>query len=66
LKERRVRFTATAQRHVDREKSWWIENRDHTDIFATDIETALRILAFLPCVGAPYEQAGVAGPHSES
>jgi hypothetical protein len=60
LRERHVRFTATAQRHVDREKAWWLERRDHTDVFAADIETALRILAFLPGVGTLYEQAGVA------
>lgn len=61
MTERRVRFTATAQQNVNREKSWWLENRDHTDLFAADIETSLRILAFLPGIGTPYEQGGVAG-----
>lgn len=61
MRERRVRFTATALHHVNREKAWWLENRAHTDLFATDLETALRILALLPGVGTPYEQAGFAG-----
>ena len=61
MTQRRVRFTATAQQHVNHEKSWWLENRDHKDLFASDIETALRILALLPGVGTLYEQGGIAG-----
>ncbi|MBI3403638.1 MAG: hypothetical protein HY048_19670 [Acidobacteria bacterium] len=30
---RRVRFTATARRHVKREKQWWLENRIHVEVF---------------------------------
>ena len=29
MKHRHVRFTATAQEHVRREKAWWLANRDH-------------------------------------
>ncbi len=58
---RRVRFTATARRHVQREKQWWLENRTHTDIFIDEFEQALRTLAFLPGSGASYPQAGVTG-----
>lgn len=61
MTERRVRFTATAQRHVKHEKAWWLENRVHTELFAEDLEKALRILALFPGVGTPYEQAGVVG-----
>lgn len=61
MKERRVRFTVTAQRHVRREKAWWLENRTHTEVFAAELETALRILALLPGVGTPYAEAGVVG-----
>ena len=61
MTERPVRFTATAQRHVNREESWWLQNRDHRHLFAADLETALRILTYLPGVGTPYEQAGVTG-----
>ena len=61
MKRRRVRFTATAQRHVRREKTWWLENRDYAEIFAAEFEAALRILAVLPGAGTPYTQAGVAG-----
>lgn len=61
MKPRRVRFTATAQRHVRREKTWWIENRIHQDVFVAEFEEALRVLAILPGAGTPYEQAGVPG-----
>jgi len=61
LKDRSVRFTATAQRHVKREKTWWLENRAHADVFATEVEEALRILAIFPGVGTPYKEAGVSG-----
>jgi plasmid stabilization system protein ParE len=61
LKPRRVRFTETAQRQVRREKEWWLKNRDHADVFAAELETALRILALLPGAGTEYPQAHVAG-----
>jgi len=61
LKDRRVRFTATAQRHIRREKLWWVQNRIHTDVFTAEFEEALRILALLPAAGSPYAKAGVAG-----
>jgi hypothetical protein len=48
LKQRRVRFTQTAQRHVRREKLWWLENRDYPEIFADELEQAARLLAVLP------------------
>ena len=57
MKERRVRFTATAQRHIQREKSWWFENRTHTEILAAEIEEVLRILALLPGAGTPYTES---------
>jgi len=60
LKPRRIRFTATARRHVRREHAWWNENRVHSDVLATELEEALRILALLPGAGTPYLPAGVA------
>jgi hypothetical protein len=50
LKNRRVRFTATAQEHVRREKAWWLANRDHSDVFTEELEQALKIIAALPCL----------------
>ena len=58
---RRVRLTATAQAHVKREKTWWLEHRSHTEIFATELEETLTILAVLPGAGTSYLRAGVAG-----
>lgn len=58
---RLVRFTGTAQDHVRREKAWWLENRTHTEIFATELEQTLRVLAVLPGAGTSYHQAGVVG-----
>jgi plasmid stabilization system protein ParE len=61
LKERRLRFTATARRHVDRERTWWLENRDYQALFATELEAAVGILALLPGAGTSYPQANVMG-----
>ncbi len=58
---RLVRFTSTAQEHVRREKDWWLENRTHTDIFATELEQALKVLTVLPGAGTPYPYSEVAG-----
>jgi hypothetical protein len=56
----RVRFTATANEHVDRERAWWLANRDYQDLFATELENALRVLAVLPGAGTRYPQAETA------
>ena len=42
MKNRHVRFTATAKEHVRREKAWWWANRDHPDVFTEELEQALR------------------------
>lgn len=44
-----------------REKLWWRENRIHTELFAAELDEALRILAFLPGAGTSYSLAGVPG-----
>ena len=51
MKNRHVRFTATAQEHVRREKAWWRANRDHPDVFTEELEQALQIIAALPGSG---------------
>lgn len=61
MKRRRVRFTATAQEHVRREKTWWLENRIYAQVFATEFEEALTILAVLPGAGTSYPHAEIAG-----
>lgn len=59
MKPRRVRFTETANHHVERERAWWLANRDQRDLFAAELERAIEILALLPGAGAPYTQTGV-------
>jgi plasmid stabilization system protein ParE len=61
LRPRRVRFTATAQRQVAHEKTWWLDNRLHIDVFATEIDEAVRMLSLLPGAGTPYAGAGTPG-----
>ena len=61
MRERRVRLTATARAHVSREQAWWLQHRDYPEIFATELEEAVKILAVLPGVGTPYPGAGVPG-----
>ena len=61
MNARRVRFTATAQRHVRREKAWWLKNRIHQDVFVSEFEEAIRVLAILPGAGTAYPQGGIVG-----
>jgi plasmid stabilization system protein ParE len=61
LKNRHVRFTETAQEHVQREKAWWLANRDHTEVFAEEVEQALKIIAMLPGAGTLYARSPVPG-----
>lgn len=61
MNERRVRFTVTARRHVDREQAWWLEHRTYQDLFPTEVEAALKILAVLPGAGTAYPRANVPG-----
>jgi hypothetical protein len=61
LSRRRILFTATAQQHVACEKTWWLKNRTHVDVFATEFEDALRVLELLPGSGTTYPQAGIPG-----
>ena len=56
---RRVRFTETAASHVERERAWWVGNRDHQDLFTTELENAVQILALLPGAGTAYPYADV-------
>ena len=59
MKQRRVRFTSTAQKHVEREKGWWLENRDHAEAFAEELEQALKIVAILPGAGSLYAKSPI-------
>ena len=36
-------------------------NRDHADVFATELEQAIKIVAMLPGAGTPYAQSPVPG-----
>ena len=61
MTSRRVLFTATARRHVHRERAWWLEHRAHPEIFVSEFEQALMVLKLLPGAGHLYERAGVPG-----
>jgi hypothetical protein len=54
VKRRRVQFTATARRHVLRERDWWTSNRDHVDLFTTDLEKTIDLIAVLPGASSAY------------
>jgi plasmid stabilization system protein ParE len=47
--------------HVSRERRWWLQHRDYPEIFAEELEEAVKILAVLPGAGTPYLAAGVPG-----
>lgn len=59
--ERRVQFTETAAQHVQDEREWWLANRDHKALFATQLESALRVLTILPGAGTLYPLSGTTG-----
>ena len=61
MKQRRVSFTRTAQRHVAQERAWWLENRDHPEVFVEELEQALKVIAVLPGVGTPYAKSPIPG-----
>jgi plasmid stabilization system protein ParE len=61
LKPRRVRFTHAAQGQIERENAWWSENREHADVFADEVEQALRVLALLPGAGTLYAHPSTPG-----
>ena len=61
MTERRVRFTQTANQHIDRERAWWLANRDHQELFATEIESAIKMLALLPGAGTSYADGETPG-----
>lgn len=61
MSERRVRFTETAAAHVESERAWWKENRDYQEVFATEVEQALRLVALLPGSGTLYPRTTVDG-----
>jgi plasmid stabilization system protein ParE len=54
VKRRHVQFTATARRHVLRERDWWVNNGEYVDIFTSDLESAIEMIAKLPGVGSMY------------
>ena len=54
MNRRRVQFTATARRHVLREREWWSANRDQLDAFTSDLDRALGLIATLPGVSSTY------------
>jgi plasmid stabilization system protein ParE len=54
VKRRRVHFTATARRHIFREREWWLTNREQADVFTSDLERTIDLIATLPGVGSSY------------
>ena len=61
MKQRHVSFTLTAQQYVTHEKAWWLANRDHPEVFAEELEQALKIVARLPGTGTVYADSPVPG-----
>lgn len=50
-----VRFTATAERHVDEIHRWWVENRTASPgLFRAELSAQLNRLARAPAAGAIY------------
>jgi plasmid stabilization system protein ParE len=56
VKRRRVQFTATARRHVLREREWWVANREQAEAFTSDLDRTIDLIATLPGVSSKYRQ----------
>ena len=61
MTERRVRFTAIAERHVERKRAWWRKNRDNVEIIELELEKALAQISTLPGTGTSYPLANIMG-----
>lgn len=61
MTERRVRFTATAEEHVEREHAWWLEHRDYQEMFRSELDLAIQLVTLLPGAGSEYVRAGIPG-----
>lgn len=61
MTRRKVRFTATARKHVRLLKQWWQENSTRPEILPHDLEEALKMLSALPGIGSPYPSAPITG-----
>ena len=61
MKPRRIRFTATAQHHLEREHAWWLDNRTHASVFLEEFEQALKVVSLLPGAGTQYRRSPVPG-----
>ena len=57
MNERRIQFTVTAEQQVRAEREWWLANREFRELFATEFESALRILSIVPAAGTPYTKS---------
>ena len=46
---------------MQQEKAWWNKRRIHSELFAAELEAALRLLALLPATGSIYTKVSIAG-----
>jgi len=53
--------TRTSKRRVAQEEAWWLENRDHSEVFAEELEQAVKIIALLPGAGTRYTASPMPG-----
>jgi plasmid stabilization system protein ParE len=58
---RKVRFTATAQKHLQFLQQWWRENSARPEILQHDLDEAIQMLSVLPGIGSPYPAAPMTG-----
>lgn len=53
-----VVFSPRALAQAEAAARWWVENREKApDLFARELEEAIRILADAPEIGVPFERA---------
>lgn len=61
MTRRKVRFTATAQKHLRLLQQWWRENSARPEILQHDLGEAMQMLSVLPGIGSLYPAAPITG-----
>jgi plasmid stabilization system protein ParE len=61
LTVRHVALALTARRQIDLEHQWWLEHRDHRQLFEDELGDAVKLLGLLPGIGTPYKLSPVPG-----
>jgi len=61
VRQRRIRFTAIAEKHIENKRAWWRKNRDNQEIFELELKQGVAQIAALPGIGTSYPLTDIPG-----